>query len=117
MVYAERRVQHMARELHLTPEQEKSLHDIFKTAHQRASQVNEEVAWDLADIHRDSVKAIQELLTPEQRAQFDKMHHRYHLQHHHMPNEDVEVSTAAEANARRRFHGERRQPIGAPEGE
>jgi Spy/CpxP family protein refolding chaperone len=74
----ERKVQRLTEELKLTPEQEQSVRDIFKDASRRARQVNEEVRWDLQDIHRDSVTAIRGILTPEQQEKFEQLHKRLH---------------------------------------
>src|ERR1700733_10082064 len=65
-MFAERRIKHMVSDLKLSAAQEQSLRTIFEKANERATQVNEEVSWDLADIHRDSVQAIRKILTPEQ---------------------------------------------------
>lgn len=72
------RLQHFYRELGLTPDQEKQMDVIFVKAHERATQINEEVAWDLKEVHNDSLNAIQDILTPEQRTKFDVIRHRLH---------------------------------------
>ena len=77
-LFAKRHLQQLKRELKLTPEQEQALNDIFDKAHERAKEINEEVAWDLADIHEDSLKAIRDVLTPEQNTRFEKIHARSH---------------------------------------
>jgi Spy/CpxP family protein refolding chaperone len=100
MAYAERRVKRMTSQLHLSSSQEQTLREIFQKAHERATQVNEEVSWDLADIHRDSVQAIRALLTPEQRVEFEKLHSDYHARYQHMPDDDIETSsTSPKANS------------------
>lgn len=96
--YASRRIQKLKKELKLTPDQEKALAEIFKKAHERAKQVNEEVSWDLADIHRDSVAAIKNVLTPEQCAKFDQLHKRYH-ERREEPAEDLTTSDSSEVNS------------------
>lgn len=93
-VYAERRIKRMTTQLHLSPQQAESLSAIFQKAHDRATEVNEEVKWDLEDIHRDSVHAIRELLTPEQRVEFEKLHRESHLHYMHMADDDLDISTA-----------------------
>jgi len=98
-MYASRRIRRLKKELQLTPDQEKALAEIFKKAHERAKQVNEEVSWDLADIHRDSVAAIKNVLTPKQSAVFDEMHKRFH-ERHHEPTEEPEKDTdSSEVNS------------------
>jgi len=77
-MYVSRHIRKLKKELHLSPEQEQALREIFGRAHERAKQVNEEVSWDLADIHRDSVDAIHKVLNPEQSDLFDKMHRHSH---------------------------------------
>src|SRR5437868_13305980 len=67
-MFADRRLKRLSSQLQLTPEQETTMRDIFQKAHERAMQVNEEVSWDLADIHKDTVKAIEKILTPVQLA-------------------------------------------------
>jgi hypothetical protein len=92
--FASHRIQRLKSQLHLSNEQEQALDSIFQKAHERAVQVNEEVAWDLADIHRDTVKAISGILTPAQMADFEKLHKRFHDTHRHFPtDEDFDEST------------------------
>jgi Spy/CpxP family protein refolding chaperone len=94
--WKERRIARLIHELQLTPDQEKSARDIFENARTRAQQVNEEVAWDLEDIHRDSVSALRSVLTPVQIARFDQMHQRMHRRHHtpmEEPASGISVST------------------------
>ncbi len=91
--FAEHRIKRLKSQLHLTNEQEQALDEIFQKAHERAVQVNEEVAWDLADIHKDTVKAISRILTPAQMAQFEKLHRKFHDNHKHFPVDDFEEST------------------------
>ena len=81
--YQERRIAHLSRELNLDPQQEVALRDVFRAADERAQQINEEVAWDLEDIHQDSVQAIDKILTPQQAAHFHNLHKRQHGRHHH----------------------------------
>ena len=76
--YASHRLRKLSRQLHLTSEQEKALRQILAKAHQRASEINEEVSWDLADIHHDAVKEIHQVLTPEQSREFDLIGRRSH---------------------------------------
>ena len=98
--FAERRITRLSHQLHLSREQELALRDVFQTAHERAQQVNEEVAWDLDDIHEDSVGAINKILTPEQKKEFDRIHRRIHAHHHGiaddtaMQKETISTSTA-----------------------
>jgi Spy/CpxP family protein refolding chaperone len=92
-MFIERRIKRLKAQLNLSDAQEQAIREIFQKAHERASQVNEEVSWDLADIHKDSVKAIEQLLTPEQMRKFEKMHKRYHAKNKHMPADDFEEST------------------------
>jgi Spy/CpxP family protein refolding chaperone len=89
-MFAERRLKKLSSQLKLTPTQEQAIRDIFQKAHERAVQVNEEVSWDLADIHKDSVKAIKEVLTPTQAAEFEKMHQKFHTRHKNLPDDDDE---------------------------
>jgi Spy/CpxP family protein refolding chaperone len=97
-MFAERRVKRLKSQLNLTADQEQAIRDIFHKAHERAVQVNEEVSWDLADIHTDSVKAIEQILTPEQKQKFEKLHRKYHARHKHMPM-DIEESTGTPRGA------------------
>ncbi len=92
-MFAEHRMKRLKKQLNLTSDQEKTIGDIFQKAHERATQVNEEVSWDLADIHRDSMKAIEQVLTPSQVQQFEKIHERFHAHHKNMPYDDTEEST------------------------
>lgn len=87
----ERRIQKLKRELNLSPEQEVAVRNILTKARDQAKQVNEEVSWDLADIHRGSVQAIRQVLTPEQIEQFEKLHEHYHARHKHMPSDDLKA--------------------------
>ncbi len=87
-VFAAHRIQRLKSQLHLSKEQEEAVDAIFQKAHERAVQVNEEVAWDLADIHRDTVKAIREVLTPAQMTEFEKLHQKFHNKHRHFPSDD-----------------------------
>ena len=80
--WKEHRITRLAHDLKLTPSQEESVRRIFQDAHERADQVNEEVAWDLEDIHRDSVEGLKILLTPEQVARFEEIHKKMHRRHH-----------------------------------
>src|SRR5207302_157192 len=75
-MFAERRLKHLSAKLKLSPAQEEAMRQIFQKAHERAMQVNEEVSWDLADIHKDTVKAIQGILTPAQWVEFEKLHQK-----------------------------------------
>lgn len=89
--YESPRLRHMYDELGLSPEQDKQMDDIFARAHARATQINEEVSWDLAEVHRDSLTAIQAILTPEQRVRFEAIRHRLREKHgiHKKPLEPV----------------------------
>jgi hypothetical protein len=98
-MFAERRLKHLSAKLKLSPEQEVAMRQIFQKAHERAVQVNEEVSWDLADIHKDTVKAIQGILTPVQMAEFEKIHKKFHDKHKHIPadeDEDLPDTTHAD---------------------
>jgi Spy/CpxP family protein refolding chaperone len=95
-VYAERRIKKLEAQLNLSPAQEQALRNIFQKAHDRATEINEEVSWDLADIHRDSVQAIREVLTPDQMKQFEKLHKKAHDKNKHLPgDEDPDDSSDA----------------------
>jgi len=89
-----RGLQRLQKELQLTPRQTAAIQDIFDKAHERARQVNEEVSWDLSDIHHDSVQAIRQILTPEQRREFERLHRRAHRAAHH-PMEASELAAEA----------------------
>jgi len=89
-MFADRRLKRLTSQLHLTTEQETEMRDIFQKAHERAVQVNEEVSWDLGDIHKDTVKAIQKILTPAQLAEFEKLHQKFHDRHKHIPSDDLD---------------------------
>jgi len=96
-IFAEHRIKRLTSRLHLSPTQEQAVRDILQKAHERATQVNEEVSWDLADIHRDSVEAIRKVLTPDQMREFEKLHRGFHERHHHIPDDDLEASPPAPA--------------------
>ena len=87
-LFAAHRVERLKKQLDLTPEQENALRQIFQTAHERAMQINEEVSWDLADIHKDTVKAINAVLTLQQREKFEKLHQKFHENHRHFPTDE-----------------------------
>jgi len=87
--FAERRIKKLSNQLHLSPVQEKAVRDIFEKAHARASEVNQSVRSEISTIHRDSVQAIREILTPDQAREFDKIHEKYHTRHKHMPADDL----------------------------
>ena len=97
--FVERRIEHLSRELHLTPEQEVAVRDAIREAHERTRQVNEEVSWDLDDIHRDTVQTIQKVLTPAQQREFERLHRRMHQKHHTPVETDsppaISVATAS----------------------
>ena len=80
--FVERRLDRLKKDLKLTDAQEKAVRDILQRAHQKASQVDEEVAWDLADIHRSSIKELRAVLTPDQQKEFDKFHRGMHARRH-----------------------------------
>jgi Spy/CpxP family protein refolding chaperone len=88
--FADRRLKRLKSQLHLSDEQDKALSQIFAQAHERALQINEEVSWDLADIHKDTVQAIQKVLTPDQQATFDKLHQKYHVHNKQMPPDNYD---------------------------
>jgi len=87
--FAERRIKKLSNQLHLSPAQEQTVRDIFEKAHARASEVNKSVSADISNIHRDSVQAIRQVLTPDQAQEFDKIHEKYHTRHKHMPADDL----------------------------
>ena len=91
--FAEHRILKLKKQLNLTPDQEQAMRRIFETAHERATQINEEVSWDLAEIHHDSVVAIRKILTPDQARDFEKLHSQYPLHHQPMSDEEMDVST------------------------
>jgi Spy/CpxP family protein refolding chaperone len=76
----DRRIARLNKELHLTAWQQQAIRDIITDAHERAKDVHESVTLDMAQIHEDSVDAIEQLLTPEQRPVFEALHQR-HAQH------------------------------------
>jgi hypothetical protein len=47
----------------------------------------------LADIHRDSINAIHDILTPDQAREFEKLHSQAHGYTAHLPY-DEEISTS-----------------------
>jgi hypothetical protein len=97
----DRRVKHLSRELRLTSEQEEQARLIFKNARDKARQLNEEVSWDIDDIHRDSVDSLQNILTPQQMVRFESIHRRFH-QHLGTPRESdnaLQVQPVATASA------------------
>jgi Spy/CpxP family protein refolding chaperone len=93
-MFADRRLSRLKSQLNLTTDQETAMRGIFQKAHERAVQVNEEVSWDLADIHKDTVKAIEKILTPVQLAKFEKLHQKFHDQHKHIPSDDFDEPEA-----------------------
>jgi Spy/CpxP family protein refolding chaperone len=95
MMFADRRLKRLKSQLNLTTDQEVAMRDIFQKAHERAMQVNEEVSWDLADIHKDTVNAIEKILTPVQLAKFEKLHQKFHDQHKHIPPDDFDEPVGA----------------------
>ena len=91
--FANRRLKHLKTQLNLTRQQEDAMRQIFQKAHERAVEINEEVSWDLADIHRDTVKAIRGILTPVQLVKFEKLHRSFHRRHRNSPFHDLQEST------------------------
>ena len=87
--FAERRIKKLSNQLRLSPAQEQTVRDIFEKAHTRASEINKNVRLDISNLHRDSVQAIRQVLTPEQAREFDKIHEKYHTRHKHMPADDL----------------------------
>ena len=100
VMFAEHQIKRLTSRLHLSPVQEQALRDILEKAHERATQINEEVSWDLADVHRDSVDAIRKILTPDQQREFDKMHRQFHEHHHPMPADDLDSPPATPGPAK-----------------
>src|SRR6266513_2222700 len=78
-VFADRRIRRLKKDLDLSPWQEQVLREIVQDARDRAQDVSDAVNFDLAQIHEDSLEAIQELLTPEQRQRFDNFHKKSHV--------------------------------------
>ena len=104
-MFADRRIIRLKKELNLSPWQEQVLREIVQDARDRAQDINDAVNFDLAQIHEDSLEAIQQLLTPEQRQRFDNFHKKSHakqLQNDYLnpppeqpgKNADEEVSTS-----------------------
>ena len=79
---ADRRILKLKKELNLSPWQENVLREIVQDARDRARDVNDAVNFDLAQIHEDSMEAIQQLLTPEQQQRFEKFHKKSHTRLH-----------------------------------
>ena len=98
-IYTEHRIKRLKSQLKLSPVQEQALRDIFQKANERASQINEEVSWDLADIHRESVQAIRQVLTPDQAREFEKLHRKFHRSHPHVPDDSDEPEAPAKATS------------------
>lgn len=96
-IYPNPRLQSLYNELALTPDQQKQMDAIFQKAHERATQINEEVAWDLEDVHRDSISAIEAILTPDQRIRFDSLRHRLLAKHHHHRPQHLETPSMHQA--------------------
>ena len=71
--YPEARMQRLQQALKLNPDQARALENIFEQAHQRAAELNSELAWDLAEIHRDSLGEVRKILSSEQFAKFESM--------------------------------------------
>jgi hypothetical protein len=96
-MYAQRRVEHLKKKLDLTPAQELTIKAIYQNAHGQTLNVREGVAWSMATIHRESVAAIRQVLTPEQLVKFEKVHQAYHDRHKNVPldTETRPVPTAA----------------------
>src|SRR5580704_3931949 len=65
-LFAEHRITRLTKELRLSGWQEQALRDIIDDAHERAQDLHDALDFDMAQIHEDSVDAIQGLLTPEQ---------------------------------------------------
>jgi len=80
-LFGERRIAHLKQKLQLTPWQETTLREIVQDAHERANDVHDGLEYDLAKIKADSLDAIQQLLTPEQRQQFEAMRAKHHAKH------------------------------------
>ena len=74
----EHRMARLKKELHLSTWQEQALREIIEDAHDRAKDLHEAVDLDMAEIHQDSINAIQLLLNPDQQKQFEKIHARHH---------------------------------------
>ena len=76
--HAERRIARLRKDLHLTAWQEQTIKDIIQDARERANDIHDGMNLDMAQIHQDSINAIQQMLTPDQQQQFEKMHKRHH---------------------------------------
>lgn len=87
--FAEHRIKRLSSQLHLSPAQEQAVREIFEKAHARATEINKRVTSDIADIHRDSVQGIRQILTPDQAREFDRIHEKYHARHQHLPADDI----------------------------
>lgn len=95
-LFADRRIARLSKELKLNAWQEQSLRDIIQDAHERAQDLHDALDFDMAQIHEDSVDAIQGLLTPEQQQKFEAMHKRSHAKWHKEDSRDAitpQVST------------------------
>jgi hypothetical protein len=73
-----RRLATLKEELKLTGEQTEAIKQIFHEARERAEELNEEVSWDLDDIHRESMLALENVLTSDQIKQLERLHLRSH---------------------------------------
>ena len=87
--FVERRVKKLTSRLHLTPDQSQTVHGIIQKTHERGKQARDHMTQELTIIHRDSVKSIRQVLTPEQIAEFEKMHQKYHARHQDIPADDL----------------------------
>ncbi len=77
----------MSAKLGLSPEQEKSLRQTLEETNAQTRRLNEEVAWELALLHRKTIKGIRAILSPEQLTTFEKMHQRFHDRHPNIPED------------------------------
>jgi Spy/CpxP family protein refolding chaperone len=77
----ERRIARMKKELDLNPDQEKAVRDILEKAHQRATEVRQDIVKNMTQIRTESVTAIAKILTPDQRVKFEKMRAEHRHRH------------------------------------
>ena len=97
--YVTRQIARIQKQLHLAAWQQQALREIIDDAHERALDVHDQAAIDLAQIHDDSLEAIRALLTPEQQVKFDRLHRKAVASHHAAAEENVGQTPAADSPA------------------
>ena len=97
-VWGERRIALLKKELQLKPWQEETLREIIQDAHDRAEDIHDAADFDLAKVKAESVEEIQQLLTDEQRQQFNAIRARHHAKHH-MESVEPQPQTGSEAKS------------------